>query len=380
MIGAAVPLASERVDLANALGRVLAEDVHSDMDMPPFNKSAMDGYACRRQDLNQSLLMVEEIPAGYMPQKAIAPGQCAKIMTGAPVPAGADCVIMVEYTEAEGDTIRFTGSRTADNICRQAEDIKRGETVLTKGELIAPAHIAILATVGCARPLVARQPRVGVIATGSELVPPTARADGASIRNSNSLQLCAQARAMNIAATDYGIVIDEVSALTRAVKQAKAQNDLIILSGGVSMGDYDLVPQILQENGFEFLFESVAMQPGRPTVFGRDGDRYCCGLPGNPVSSFVIFEILLKPFLYRLMGHDYATPGVTAVLGQELRRRKAARQSTLPVVFSEPGVVVPVEYHGSAHINAMAGAHGLITVPVGASEIKQGTTVHVRPL
>lgn len=218
------------------------------------------------------------------------------------------------------------------------------------------------------------------MATGSELVEPSSPVSGAKIRNSNSYQLCAQAKAMNLTVNYYGIVEDRTEAIDAAVKRAKAENDLVLLSGGVSMGDYDLVPEILQNNGFTFIFDSVAMQPGRPTVFGSDGHVYCCGLPGNPVSTFVIFEILLKPFLYGLMGYDYAPTPIKAKLSEAIRRRKTARQSTVPVIFSEPGIVTPIDYHGSAHINAMTKAHGLLTIPIGTSELKQGEEVHVRPL
>lgn len=376
-----VPWSDEKVSLDRALGRILAEDVLSDMDMPPFNKSAMDGYACRRGNLPGPLTVVEEIQAGYFPKKAVEPGQCSKIMTGAPVPEGADCVIMVERTEQVTDsTIRFTGEDTAGNICLKGEDVRAGDIVLGAGERIGPAHVAVLASVGCAMPKVSRQARVGVIATGNELVEPDAAPDPAQIRNSNSAQLCAQVRQMQAVPTYYGIAEDHVEAIRDVTEKAKAENDVILLSGGVSMGDFDLVPDVLKACGFDCLFDSVAMQPGRPTVFGRCDSVFCFGLPGNPVSTFVIFEILVKPFLYRLMGHAYAVPTVTATVDKPVKRRKATRLSTLPVVFTGPTSVCPVDYHGSAHIGAMARAQGLISVPQGTLEIPKGSEVHVRPL
>ena len=376
-----VPWSTETVSLEQALGRVLAEDVLSDMDMPPFNKSAMDGYACRRRDLAGPMTVVEEIQAGYFPQKVIEPGQCSKIMTGAPVPEGADCVIMVEKTEQVADnTIRFTGQDTADNICLRGEDVRTGDVVLESGECIGPAHVAVLASVGCARPRVSRQVRVGVIATGNELVEPDAGPNPAQIRNSNSFQLCAQVRQMQAVPVYYGIAEDRVEAIRDVTAKAMAENDVLLLSGGVSMGDFDLVPDVLKVCGFECLFDSVAMQPGRPTVFGRCDSVFCFGLPGNPVSTYVVFEILVKPFLYRLMGHAQAVPTVTATLDKPVKRRKATRMSTLPVVFTGPKTVCPVDYHGSAHIGAMTKAQGLITVPEGTLGIPKGSDVHVRPL
>ena len=374
-------LGHEAVDLAQALGRVLAEDLCSDMDMPPFDKSAMDGYACARADLAHELTVVEEIPAGCVPKRILGKKECAKIMTGAPVPQGADCVIMVEYTETSGtNRIRFTGEKTADNICRQAEDMRAGACVLNAGQIIGPPHIAVMAAVGCTHPTVSIQPKVGVIATGTELVAPDTQAEGACIRDSNSPQLCAQISAMSALPRYYGIVPDTEEAINAVIAQAKSENDLIILSGGVSMGDYDLVPGVLRENGFEFLFDSVAMQPGRPTIFGRAGQSFCCGLPGNPVSTYVIFEILLKPFLYGLMGHTYSPLVTRATLDQPIRRRNSTRRSNVPVVFTAPDAVRPVEYHGSAHINAITQAQGLVAVPIGTEALLKGMTVHVRQI
>jgi len=380
MMGAAV-LPGESVELSRALGRVLAQDVVADMDMPPFDKSAMDGYACRRADLASVLTVTEEIPAGKMPALPVGPLQCARIMTGAPVPAGADCVVMVEHTEALPDgRIRITDPHTADNICRHAEDIRRGDCVLKVGEIITPAHIAVLASVGCATPRVARRPRVAVLATGNELVEPHVTPACAQIRNSNGFQLCAQLERMGVEPHYGGIVADTSEDITAAVNTAMRDSNLLLFSGGVSVGVFDMVPGVLRAAGFEFLFQSVAMQPGRPTLFGRRGAVYCCGLPGNPVSTFVVFEMLLKPFLYKLMGHSFSPLLVQAVLARDVRCKASARQITMPVMFVKPGVVDSVEYHGSAHINAMARAQALLTIPAGQATLPAGTTVHVRPL
>jgi len=377
----AVSLPSERVPLARSAGRVLAEDALSDVDMPPFNKSAMDGYACRRADLEKSLRVVEEIPAGHIPQKSVGPGECSKIMTGAMVPEGADCVIMVEYTEeVVPGTIRFTGAGTRDNICLKGEDVRQGDVVLRRGVLIKPQHVAVLAALGYAEVPVSIRPRVGIIATGSELVEPTEKAVGAKIRNSNGWQLAAQAEATGCEALNYGIVPDTEEAIDSALKRAIRENDVVILSGGVSMGDLDLVPGVLRKNGVEILFDRVAIQPGNPSTFGVAGDVRFFGLPGNPVSTFLQFELLLKPFLYRMMGYDFAPPVVPAELLEDVKRRKAVRASLLPVRFAAPGKIVPVEYHGSAHITAMCRAEGVIVIPIGETAVPKGTVVDVRLL
>jgi molybdopterin molybdotransferase len=381
MMETVVPTGSESVPLAASLGRILACDVCSDVDMPPFNKSAMDGYACRQADLKNELTVIENIPAGRVPQLTVEENQCSKIMTGAVVPEGADCVIMVEHTEeTETGTVRFLRDSTKSNICYKAEDITVGDLVLPKGERISPAHVASLATMGCAMVEVAIRPKVGIIATGSELVEPGQELTGAKIRNSNGWQLAAQAEAMGCDVTNYGIAIDSEKILDAAIKVAIADNDVVILSGGVSMGDYDFVPGLLKENGIELLFDRVAIKPGKPSTFGVGETVRCMGLPGNPVSTFVQFEIMLKPFLYKMMGHDFKPTMCKAALDETIRQRQMKRIAIIPVAFTAPDRVAPVDYHGSAHITAMCHADGIITIPHGDQEIVEGSLVDVRLL
>ena len=381
VMSSAPRLGAERVGIENALNRILAEDVVSDIDMPPFNKSAMDGFACRRVDLGNELTIIETIPAGYAPSKSIGTNQCAKIMTGAVVPEGADCVIMVEYTEnVAEDRIRFTASTTNDNICLRAEDTKKGDVVLRSGQIIKAQHITVLATVGCIKPLVALQPRVGIIATGDELVEPGQQPTACQIRNSNAFQLAAQVIGASAIATNYGIAADTKKAIDGMLKKGIRQNDIVILSGGVSVGDYDLVREVLKENNVRLLFEKIAIKPGRPTVFGISDDVFCFGLPGNPVSTFIMFELLVKPFLYKMMGYNF-TPAVSYMqLERTIARKKTERDFWLPVVFTRNGKVAKIEYHGSAHINALCEADGLVCMPAGVAEIKEGTDVAVRQI
>ncbi len=379
MLGAATLLPAENIALDAAVGRILAENIHSDLDMPPFDKSAMDGYACRREDLESGhLTIIEEVPAGAWPQKIIKQGTCARILTGAPVPNGADCVVMQEYTERAGNSLRIIKGDTADHICRKAEDISNGDLVIERGERITPAHIAVMASVGATFPKVTRQPRVAIFATGSELVDPSVRPGPAQIRNSNSWQLTAQVRSMGAIASNCGILSDKEKVIVEALERAMQSADLLLLSGGVSTGDYDLVPGILKKLGFEFAFESVAVQPGRPTVFGQNASHYCCGLPGNPIAAFVIMEMLVKPFLYRMMGHDHKPLEVEACITKPMMRKKGQRQVCIPVRFVAPDQVEPLPYHGPAHINTMTRAEGLIISPFGAFSLNPGDKVLVR--
>ncbi len=395
----------ERVDIRQAANRVLAEDVGSDMDIPPFNKSAMDGYACRRADLARELTVVETIPAGYRPTKSVGPAQCVKIMTGGMVPEGADCVVMKEYVEtAAENAIRFAGGQTADNICRKAEDVSAGQIVLPKGIVLKSHHIAVLASVGHTRPLVSRRPRIGIMATGNELVEPASQPELSQIRNSNSVQLAAQAKAMGVPATDYGIAEDTEAAIDAMFRKAAQENDVVIISGGVSVGDFDLVPAVLKRNNVRLLFESIAVKPGKPTVYGvvsrvsrrvegvppsnRGQDArdtrtpatrvYCFGLPGNPMSTFVQFEILIKPFLYKLMGHEYKYPNIQMPLDELIERKNTDRQVWFPVAITDAGTVRLIEYHGSAHISSLCDADGLIRVDVGVARLEKGELVQVR--
>ncbi|UCG59416.1 MAG: molybdopterin molybdotransferase MoeA [Phycisphaerales bacterium] len=378
VLSSARQLGSERVDLAVALNRILAEDVTSDIDVPPFDRSAMDGYACRRTDLASELLVVETIRAGCAPRETVGPNQCSKIMTGAVVPQGADCVIMKEYTDAPRESaVRFVGDKTADNICLKGEDIGAGEVVLRGGTRIRPQHIATLATVGCTHPLVSEQPKVGILSTGDELVKPDEKPGYSQIRESNSHQLSAQIGQIGGMARNYGIVPDHRQDTDKALREAMAENDVVILSGGVSAGDYDFVPDVMTQIGINVLFRKIAIKPGKPTVFGVWDDVYCFGLPGNPVSSFVVFELLVKPFMYRLMGHDYRPPRVRVSLATKVSRRKTERRSWIPVVIMDDLRAEPVEYHGSADIRALADAHGLISLDIGVAEIPEGTTVWV---
>ena len=371
-------LATERVDIGQALNRILAEDIISDIDMPPFDKAVFDGYACRRSDLANALTIVETISAGVSPTKTIGFNQCAKIMTGAAVPQGADCVIMVEQTKNVGQhNIVFRGKQTPDNICRKGMDIKIGEVVLKKGARIRPQHIAVAASVGLIQPLVAKKPKVAIVATGDELVEPALMPGTSQIRNSNSLQLAAQLESVGVSVRDYGIVRDVATDIDRVIKTAAADNDVVIVSGGVSVGDSDLVPGILKKNNVKLLFEKIAVQPGKPTAFGLSDKVYFWGLPGNPVSTYVVFELLVKPFLYKLMGCDYSPISVQMPVDETIVRKNTEKQSWIPVNVTKRGTVKPVEYHGSAHILALCNADGLIGIGIGAANIEKGAMVSV---
>jgi molybdopterin molybdotransferase len=377
IMNSAFTLEKESVELAHCLNRVLAQDIKSDIDMPPFNKSAMDGYACRREDFHESLTVIETIPAGYRPQKTVQKNECSKIMTGAIVPQGADCVVNVENTEAIPDNkIRITDYNTPVNICYQGEDIKRGEFVLSKGTLILPQHIAVLVNAGISAVPVYRKPRVSIITTGSELREPGETLPEGCIRNSNSYQLIGQVQRMFIEPDYLGIADDTENSLNLLIQKALSRSDVVLLSGGVSMGDYDLVPAVLTANHVNILFNMVAMQPGKPLTFGTKDKTTIFAFPGNPVSTFLPFEIMAKPFIYKLMGYDYHAKTFPSIAGVDFTRKRSERKTFVPVKI-ENGEAFPIEFHGSAHINSLCNAEGFISFPLGVLEINKGETIQV---
>jgi molybdopterin molybdotransferase len=297
------------------------------------------------------------------------------------VPAGADCVVKFEDAETLDDgTVRCVCADPPTNICRQGEDVRQGTVMLARGARIAAPHIAVLATVGCAEVPVARRPRVAILATGDELVAVDALPGPGQIRNSNGPQLAVQTAAAGAAAQVLPPARDEAGTLRDALAAALAGNDVVVLSGGVSAGDFDLVPQAMRDCGLEILFDSVAMKPGRPTTFAVKDGVWCFGLPGNPVSTFLQFEVLVRPLLVSLMGGDPSPRPFVAPLAEAVTRRGAARQAWLPVRLTADGAVQPLVYHGSAHIHALCAADGFVVLPVGTTRLEKGALVHVRPV
>ena len=371
----------EAVAYNKSLGRVLAEDIFSDINMPPFDKSAMDGFACRMEDIKENLEVVEIIAAGDVPQKKIEKGQSAKIMTGAKIPEGADCVLMVEQTEEVSDNIiRFVKDKTKSNICYLGEDVKKGEKVLSKGTLIQPQHIAIMASVGATEIQVCQKPKVGVISTGDEIVEPGEPLKETQIRNSNGHQIMAQLEKMGIIGAYFGIAEDKEDATYQKISSALAENDIVILSGGVSMGDFDHVPKVFKKLGVELHFEKIAVKPGKPTTFGTLENKMVFGLPGNPVSSFMQFELVVKPVVYKMMGHGYIPPKISLPIAKSHYQKKTDREFWFPVKITKEGKIMPLEYHGSAHIYALDEAWGICAIPQGVHELKEGERVDVRPI
>jgi len=378
---------TETVKLDEALGRALAEEVLAPEDSPPFAKAAMDGFAVSSADPGPSWRLAAALAAGDAPARALARGECAKIMTGAMLPPGADRVVRVEYTREQGGTVTLLTEEPYANVIPRGENLRRGERVLGP-RVLSPQDIGVLASLGRAEVRVAVRPVVGVLATGSELRNPGETLGPGQIYNSNGLQACAQVSAAGGRPRYYGIVRDEPEALRAAVGRALEECDLLLLSGGVSMGELDFVPGVLKDCGAEILFHKIAIKPGKPTLFARRErpgasgaahSTYAFGLPGNPVSAFVIFEVFVRPLLARLQGLRFAPRTVHARLAEAVKRRDTERVELRPVRL-ERGEVRSLTFHGSAHLNALSGADALLRLEIGVSRLEEGSWTDVRLL
>ncbi len=302
-------------------------------------------------------------------------------MTGAAIPKGADCVIIVEETEIlPSGKLRFTGTYSKYNIAYEGEDVRKGDLLLGAWRQIKPQDIAIMASAGKTTVSVSRMPAVAVISSGDEIVEPQYVPAESQIRNSNSWQLLAQIARAGAKGRYYGIARDDEDATFRLVSRAIEENDLVIITGGVSMGDFDFVPAVLEKAGVKLLFTRVAVQPGKPTTFGIHENAAVFGLPGNPVSSFIMFEVFVRPFIQAMMNYNWHPFCSEYPLKDDFSRKYTERMALIPVRITEDRFVQPVKYNGSAHITALSGADGIITVPVGVDNLVKGTLLTFRPI
>ncbi|TFH58437.1 MAG: molybdopterin molybdotransferase MoeA, partial [Candidatus Zixiibacteriota bacterium] len=297
---------------------------------------------------------------------------------GAMMPSGADKVIRVEYTTVIGSTMTRIHAEPNRNVIQRGENVKPDSHLLEKG-IVRRQHIGVLAEQGIDRVDVRIPPLIGIIATGTELKDPGEKLASGQIFNSNGLQLCAQVAHIGGRYRYYGIVDDTEAALVELLKTAAAECDIVVLSGGVSMGDYDYVLSAIAAVGAEILFHHVAVKPGKPMLFAEREGTYFVGLPGNPVSTFVLFEVMVQPFIYHLMGISAEPVLFSGYLAEELRRRDTSRVEFRPVALRSDKVF-PVEYHGSSHLHALSRANGLIRIDQGVERLPEGSRVDVRQI
>jgi len=420
---------AEPVKLEQSLGRVLAEEVRANRDQPPYDISAMDGYALRSTDLTgipATLEIVEDIKAGDMPSKTLASGQCARIMTGAPMPPGADAVIRVEDTEAlaaealspssdettshstkpasgqvagylpqagERDAVSLRENlfdrvqinqsvKPGNDIRRRGENMCNGAVVLTPGTEITPGVIGVLATVKRAQVQVYRRPRVAILSTGNELEGLDEPVDPNKIPNSNSYALMAQVQALGIEPVLLGIARDDPEELARYLKRG-LEYDVLLVSGGTSVGVHDYVRPTIEALGAKMLFWRVSMKPGHPVAFGKVGEKIIFGLPGNPVSSMVCFEEFVVPALRRMMGHARThRRTIEARMTHNVKHQPGRTEFIRVLLAKEPGgyAATSTGAQGSGMLLSMARADGLAVVPGDSAGLAAGSTVTVQLL
>ena len=384
------PLGFEKVSILEALGRVIAEDMIAPRDLPPYDNSGMDGYAVRYEDVQNAsqknpirLEVIEDLRAGFISKKIVQKGQAIRIMTGAPIPKGADTVVPVEETErGNGFAFILKTDFHGGYIRRAGEDVKRGDRVITKGDIIRPSEIGMLASMGRSFVSVYQRPSVAILCTGEELVDVGESLDGVKIVSSNSYTLAAQVRECGAIPIQLGIAKDRKDEIKEKVLQG-LRSDVFISSAGVSVGDYDFVRDVLKELGVEMIFWRVAMKPGKPVAFWMFDGKPAFSLPGNPVSSMITFEQFVRPSLLKMMGHrQIFRPVIEAILKEDIRKELGKRHFVRAMVsFERDGYsVTTTGPQGSGILRSMVRANGLIIIPEDYEKVEAGEKVKVQLL
>jgi molybdopterin molybdotransferase len=377
-----------RIPLDDGLDSVLAEDVVSPLDVPPWTNSAMDGYAARGEDVRGAsdahpvrLRVIEQLPAGRFPTRSIGPGECARIFTGAPLPEGSDSVIRQEDTDGGVQTVTVLKDRDIGvNIRRAGEDIRRGTTVLARGTALEPAHLGVLASLAVAHPLVYRRPRVAILGSGDEVVDVDQTEDilaGRKIASSNTHTLVALVRRAGGEPVNLGIARDTPESLRRHLAAA-GDCDLLVTTAGISVGEHDYIRSVLDELGAQQRFWKLRMRPGAPVGFGVLGDIPWIGLPGNPVSTMVTFELFVRPAIRKMMGHARAFRRSVPVRTAEPIKLKPKLQHFLRAVVAEGPHGLEARLtgpQGSGILTSMVLANALLVIPEGQFETPAGATV-----
>lgn len=385
----AKPVKTEKIAVTDSYGRILSSDIIAPISIPTFDNSAMDGYAARSSDLKKvplTLKVVEIIQAGSVPRKTVRRGECAKIMTGAPMPSGADCVIMVEDTKmimSDGhnpEVMILKRVKKWENVRFAGEDIKKGTKVLSAGQVVTPSVMGVLSSVGLDRVEVYKKVKVGFLTTGDEIIHPPKVLKRGQIYNSNRYTLLGAINSCGAEPVYMGHIRDNLAAIADAVKKGVMAADIIVSSGGVSMGDYDAVKKAFESLGAKIKFWKVAMKPGRPNVFAVLNGKPVFGLPGNPVSTLLSFELMVKPAIYRMSGRKDFLPETFTAKSNFKFSKNDRRQHFLRAILSGKKGEYAVKLtgpQGSAILTSVVKADCLVVVPEGKVEISKDSTVEV---
>lgn len=407
----------KKVPILDSLGLILAEDIVSFDDIPMYNNSAVDGYAVRAEDIKGAdkgypvrlKLAREVIPAGKVSKSKIELGYCVSIMTGAPIPQGCDCVVMKEDTEVENsEVLVYREGSVGENIRYQGEDIKKGDIVLKKGKKIYPADIGVMASIGVSEVLVNYPPTVGIITTGTELIEVGDKLEVGKVRDSNSYSLASQIKEINVPYVRFGIVRDDKTQMKKKILEALSICDILLLSGGVSVGEYDYVKEILSKIGANLIFWKVNQKPGRPLAFwtfknksiskdklepleskskleGSDsklgtGEKFIFGLPGNPVSVMVCFEMYVRPLIAKIMGYDRLfRRSVVARAFHDFKHKEGRTEFARVIVEKKNGEYFfqSTGMQGSGVLTSMSKANAIAVFPDTVGDIREGSAVEV---
>ncbi len=382
------PLGVEKVNITNALGRVLSEDIYAGRDIPPIDNSAMDGYGITAEDTmgasreNPLLFdVIEDVPAGYTPTKIVGFAEATRIMTGASVPRGVDAVVPVEDTELDGNRVKiFAEVQTGQNVRYTGEDVREGELVLPKGKIIRPAETGMLASLGRSFVQGYQKPLVAILATGDELVDIDGILSPEKIISSNSYSTAAQIMECGGIPLQIGIAKDTKEDLTAKFRDAM-RADIIVSSAGVSVGDYDFVKDVMKDMGISIEFWQVAQRPGKPFTFGTAARKPVFGLPGNPVSSMITFEQYVRPSILKMMGHkNLFRKAIKATIKEDIKKKEGLRYFIRAVVSYENGrfTAVTTGGQGSGILKSMVMANGIIVLPEEITSVKTGDEVTVQ--
>ena len=383
VLSGAKPLSAERCPLAHLLGRVLTQDIASSFDIPPKDNSAMDGFAVRFediQDLPVTLEVIEDVPAGKVAIKSVGKGQAIRIMTGAQIPDGGDCVVPVELTDCKMQSVKCkvqNAVQLGEHIRRQGEDVKVGTVLISRGTRLRPQEVGLIASLGFADAHVSKKPAVGILSSGNEVVQPGAELNAGQIYDANRYSVAAQVAQVNAIVKDYGIVEDKLGSLIAALNKAASECDIVLTSGGVSVGDYDLMKQALSGLG-QMNFWQVAQKPGKPLAFGHIKGTPIVGLPGNPVSSMVICDQYVRPLLLKMQGaSDIFRIQLTAYSDQSITKPIGRREFLRAKVEWRNGAyhAVLTGAQGSGILTSMVQADGLMILEEERTEAQPGDTV-----
>lgn len=368
---------TEKLPVRDAMGRFLAEDQNSLVNLPPFNKSAVDGYAVLEGDNGGEYSLEGTVPAGSPGLPTLQPGTTVKVMTGAPVPPGTDKVIKIEQAIEKDGIVRFENPSASSNILNKAEDVKVGDVVIEAGTRLGALEVSNLIGCGIAEVQVSRPIKIAVLATGDELVNSFDSLSTGKIMNTNGPLLCDLARKYALEVTLDEVVPDDMSILIAAIGRALAAADIVAISGGVSVGDFDFVPQAIEEYGLEIHFSRVAAKPGKPLTFATNDKNLLFGLPGNPVAVYLAFHTFILRAAAKLSGGTYEPKRFKVHLSGAYKRKSNSRMAFVPCRLTSGGQADPVPYHGSAHLAALMQADGFFEIPRGVHSLEAGAEVFV---